>query len=59
MSDTRVMSAREQDEHHENTLAVRSALSALRLTRIEDEDVAVAKARLENWLAENDGRWTR
>lgn len=55
----RAMTATEQDEHRQVTTAVRSCVSVLRLTRLKDEDVRVALARLENWLAENDGRWTR
>ena len=54
----RAMTKDEQDEHRQVATAVRSALSALRLSRCTDEDVAVAKARLENWLVENDGRWS-
>jgi hypothetical protein len=53
----RTMSSTELTEHREATQVVRSCLSALRLSRLTDEDIAVAKARLENWLAENDGRW--
>lgn len=54
-----LMSSEEQLVHAENCLAIRSALSALRLTRVVDEDIEAAKARLENWLTENDGRWTK
>jgi len=53
------MTTDEQARHREACLTIRSALSALRLCRVTDEDVAVAMARLENWLAENDTRWTR
>lgn len=53
------MTRREQDLHHERCMAVRHALSVLRLSGVTHEDVAVAKARLENWLTENDGRWAR
>jgi len=53
------MTAKEQEEHRQDCLAIRSALSALRLTRIEDEDIRIAAARLENWLTENDGRWIK
>jgi hypothetical protein len=53
------MTINEQREHAETCLAIRSALSTLRLSRVTDEDVTVAKARLENWLAENDGKWVR
>jgi len=55
----RPMTTDEQARHREACLTIRSALSALRLCRVTDEDVAVAMARLENWLAENDTRWTR
>jgi len=55
----RAMTADEQARHRETCLTIRSALSALRLCRVTDEDVVVAMARLENWLAENDTRWTR
>jgi hypothetical protein len=53
------MTGDEQEEHIQVTNVIRSCLSSLRLTRCTDEDVAVAKARLENWLAENEGRWVR
>ena len=52
------MTKDEQDEHREVTNVIRSCVSSLRLTRCTDEDVVVALARLENWLSENDGRWT-
>jgi hypothetical protein len=55
---SRPMTEQESAEHKERCTVVRSIVSALRLTRIEDEDVQVALARLENWLGENDGRWT-
>ena len=55
----RAMSATEQDEHWNACNAVRGALSNLRLSRIQDEDVRVAMARLENWLVENDKRWVK
>jgi hypothetical protein len=53
------MTADEQAEHAQVCLAIRSALSTLRLTRCKDEDVRVAAARLEEWLANNDGRWVK
>lgn len=53
------MTANEQDVLKETCVAVRSAVSALRLTKCSDEDVQVALARLENWLTENDGRWIK
>ncbi len=39
---------------------VRNCVSLLRLSRLaaQYEDAQVALARLENWLAENDDRWT-
>ncbi len=39
---------------------VRNCVSLLRLSRLGDqyEDAQVALTRLENWLAENDERWT-
>jgi hypothetical protein len=55
----RPMTEAELDAAHEVALAVRSALSALRLSRCQDEDVRVAMARLEEWLTENDGRWVK
>lgn len=55
----RVMTEKEQREHQEVCNTVRSALSALRLTRCEDEDILVAAARLEEWLSQNDGRWAK
>ena len=55
----RPMTAEEQADHDAACASIRSALSALRLTRVEDEDVEVAKARLESWLSEHDGRWTK
>jgi hypothetical protein len=51
------MTVDQYDELLSTRQVILSALSALRLTRCEDEDVTVAKARLENWLAENEGRW--
>ena len=53
------MTATEQAEHEQVCLAIRGALSALRLCRVQDEDVRVAATRLENWLCENDGRWVK
>lgn len=53
------MTGDEQEEHIQTCLVVRSCLSSLRLTRIMDEDVRVAMARLENWLAEHEGRWVK
>ena len=55
-----VMSDQEQREHREAELVVRSALSALRLlSRLQDEDLQVAMARLDNWLSENSARWVK
>jgi hypothetical protein len=53
------MTEAEQAEHVQVCLAIRGALSALRLTRCKDEDVRVAAARLEEWLGNNDGRWVK
>lgn len=53
----KAMNDKELTVHDSTCLAVRSMLSTLRLLRSEDEDLRVAQARLENWLAENDGRW--
>ncbi len=53
------MTEQEQQEHMERSAVVRSAISALRLIALEDEDIQVACARLENWLAENEGRWVK
>lgn len=53
------MTPTQQAEHEQVCLAIRSALSALRLTRVQDEDVRVAMARLEDWLIANDGRWVK
>ena len=55
----RPMTAAEQADLEVTCNAIRSCLSALRLTRCQDEDVEVAKARLEDWLADNDGRWVK
>jgi hypothetical protein len=56
-----VMTLEEQEDFDACVKTVRSALSALRLTRLaeSEEDVAVAVARIENWLAENDRRWSK
>lgn len=54
----RPMSATEQEVFSRAAADVRGALRLLRQARVEDEDVRVAEARLENWLAENEGRWT-
>jgi len=59
VTSARVMTCEEQKLHASNIGNVRLALSALRLTQLRDEDVRVAKARLSNWLAENDERWTK
>jgi len=53
------MTSDEQLQHADNVGYVRLALSALRLTALQDEDISVAKARLSNWLTENDERWTK
>jgi hypothetical protein len=53
------MTKKEQDAHADTVKVIRSCLSALRLLRLTDEDVSVARARLESWLVENDGRWTK
>ncbi len=53
----RPMTADELAHHARKVEIIRSCLSALRLTADGSEDVGVAKARLENWLTENDGRW--
>jgi hypothetical protein len=55
----RHMTADEQAEHVQVCLAIRSALSALRLTRCQDEDVRVAAARLESWLGEHEGSFVK
>jgi len=54
---TRPMTEAEQEEHRQAATVVRSALSALRLSGLTDEDIEVAKARLDDWLRDNDGRW--
>lgn len=56
------LTKQEQDALRNVTNTVRSCVSALRLVRgvddlSQNEDLAVAVARLENWLTENDGRW--
>ena len=53
------MTETEQEAHKQACLTIRGALSALRLTRVQDEDVRVAMARLEEWLSANDGRWVK
>lgn len=53
------LSEDEQAAHRDVVQVVLSALSGLRLTGVRDEDIEVAKARLENWLAENAGRWVK
>lgn len=53
------MTATEQEQLREQVLVIRGALSALRLSRVTDEDVEVAKARLDEWLTTNDGRWVK
>jgi hypothetical protein len=49
----------EQVRHDSVTDTIRSALKALKYCAEHDasEDLNVAIARLENWLAENDRRW--
>jgi hypothetical protein len=51
------MTVKEYDDLRITRQVIVACVSNLRLTRCTDEDVTVAKARLENWLAENDGRW--
>ena len=53
----RPMTRDEQDEFRQVTNVIRSCVSSLHLTRCLDDDVQVALARLENWIAENEGRW--
>lgn len=53
----RPMTVKEYDELQATRQVILSALSSLRLTRCTDEDVEVAKARLENWITENERRW--
>jgi hypothetical protein len=55
----RPLTTAELDEHEHTCLVIRRALSLLRLTRVQDEDIRAAMARLDNWLTEHDGRWTR
>lgn len=52
------MTAQEQRDHDHHVRSVDTALMWLEHVP-EDEDIAVAKARLEEWLAANKGRWTR
>ncbi len=47
----------EQEDHDALVALIRDALDTLRQTELGGEDVAVAKARLESWLGENEGRW--
>ena len=53
------MTEDELAEHKAVCLVIRNVVSVLRLTGVEDEDVEVAAARLDNWLSENDGRWVK
>ncbi len=53
------MTADEQRVHGNECNVIRSIVSALRLLHSPDEDQTVALARLDNWLRENDGRWTK
>jgi hypothetical protein len=54
-----MMTEDEQAEHVQVCLAIRSALSTLRLTRCQDEDVRGAMMRLEEWLEENEGSFVK
>lgn len=56
---TAAMTQREQDEHAGACAVVRSALSALRLSGLSDENIRLAKWQLERWLEKNDERWTQ
>ena len=51
------MPVEQYDELQQTRQVVLSCISSLRLTRCADEDIEVAKARLENWITENEGRW--
>jgi hypothetical protein len=57
----RVMTTTEQKLWQANTELARFALDALDRMVIprneENKDLAVARARIENWIAENEGRW--
>lgn len=55
----RPMSPEVQAIHRQRTEDVRAALKSLKWadTQGESEDLQVAIARVENWLAENAGRW--
>lgn len=59
MHDPRVMTRREQADARTAYELVETAHRTLLLSRVADEDVEVARARLGNWLIENARRWTR
>ena len=54
----RPMTKEEQLDHAADERRLTTALKLLASMKFQDEDVRVARARLENWLAENRGRWT-
>jgi hypothetical protein len=51
------MNTQTQTEQEQVILTVRSALSALRLTRCQDSDLRAARMKLNDWLMENDPNW--
>jgi hypothetical protein len=55
----RAMTAEEQERHRLLCNGVRSCITILQFFDSDAQDLRVALARLQNWLAENDGRWTK
>jgi hypothetical protein len=57
---SRVMTADEKAEHGRIEQEVLRASLALRRAGIcDNEDLKVALARIEEWLGNNEGRWTK
>jgi hypothetical protein len=56
----KAMTAEQQRQHGLDVAIVRTALRSLDNVsedNIESESIAVARARLQDWLDDNEGRW--
>jgi hypothetical protein len=53
------MTEREQREHAEHVANARLAYRLLAAIPNRDEDLAVAIARVDEWVGANEGRWVK
>jgi hypothetical protein len=54
------MLPQEQEQHERAVSRIKTAVQMIAYLPAgysDNEDLAVAKARLEDWLSENEGRW--